>query len=228
MTFEVAGITVHLVKKRIKHINLRIHPNGEVRLSAPYGTPQHFIQRFLDEKEAWIVQHRHRLKSRVVNPEPTYSTGEMHAFLGQTYPLVVCDRAPYDKIQFADNSLYCFSKGESSLERRRNLLQAWYRQQMTILLPDLVAKWENHIGVKANHYTIRIMKRRWGTCYPKTKHILFNLSLIQKSLPCLEYVIVHELVHLLEASHNKRFYALMTQFMPQWRMYSQQLSGKSV
>lgn len=225
-TFDVGGIPVHLVTKRIKNINLRILANGQVRLSAPYRTPLFLLQRFLDEKREWIVHHHHRLQTRVEKAPLSFTSGERHSFLGQSYPLIVCDRAPYQNIQFFEDKLYCFCKGESTLEQRKTVLNAWYRKQLVSLLPELIDKWEKHIGVKAERYTIRLMKRRWGTCYSQSKHILFNLALIQKPIPCIEFVIVHELVHLLEASHNQRFYALMNQFMPDWREYHHQLNNK--
>ena len=98
------------------------------------------------------------------------------------------------------------------------------RQEMRALLPTLIQKWEVIIGVRVNEWHIRAMKTRWGTCHPLKKRICLNLHLMQKPLICLEYVIVHELVHLLEASHNQRFYALMTQFMPEWKEYKRLLS----
>lgn len=119
--------------------------------------------------------------------------------------------------------LNLYVKHGSILEQREQVLIAWYRQQLKAELPSLIAKWEEIIGVKTNDWGVKRMKTRWGTCNTQAKRIWLNLELIKKPHHCLEYVVVHELVHLLERNHGDRFKAYMTRFMPDWRTYQQEL-----
>lgn len=157
---------IHLSRKRIKNINLRIDREGNIRVSAPIKCPLEYIQQFLQTKQNWIVKNQALIQAR-----------------------------------------------------QQDMPTNMHREQMRSLLPELIQKWETIIGVQINAWRIRIMKSRWGSCNPTQGRICLNLHLINYPLICLEYVIVHELVHILEPSHNKRFYALMTQFMPEWKQY---------
>ena len=142
---------------------------------------------------------------------------KQHSFMGKNYPLLFLKTSKQKQVILKDDLIHCFSKSDLSLAQRQKLLETWYRQQMKEQLPTLIAKWEAIIGVSVASWSIKVMKTRWGSCNPIRKHICLNLTLIKKPLVCLEYVIVHELVHLLEASHNKRFHAFMDKFLPQWR-----------
>ena len=112
-----------------------------------------------------------------------------------------------------------------ALSEQKHFLQQWYRQQMHRLLPELIKKWSMIVGVTIAEYRVKCMKTRWGSCNPLAKRICLNLNLIHKPLGCLEYVIVHELVHLYEPKHNQRFYAFMDHFMPSWKYYQTQLES---
>jgi hypothetical protein len=205
-------------------LNLRIHQTGAVQISAPMALPLDKVYRFLHDKRAWIDFHRERLLQR----EPmaltkTLLPGETLFFLGKPHEIQIHDTLKKNHIIADHETVYFFVKPELTLEKKRVLLKRWYCEQMQSRLPDLFKKWESIIGVHANTYTIKTMKTRWGSCHPTQRRISLNLRLIEKPLICLEYVIVHELVHLLEASHNKRFYALMSQFMPEWKRVKMQL-----
>lgn len=221
---EMNGFTVHLIRKRIKNLNLRIDRFGEVKLSAPMRFPIDLIHRFLHDKREWIETHRSRLQDRKEVLPPSLVTGEMHYFQGSPYELVVFHDAKQSRLFIENNQLHLYLKPDATFSQKNVLLQSWYRQEMKSQVPELIKKWEIIIGVQANEWGIKSMKTRWGSCNTIKKRIWLNLNLIQKPQMCLEYVIVHELVHLLEASHNKRFYALMTQFMPDWRVWKEKLS----
>ncbi len=216
---EMDGLTVTLVRKRVKNLNLRINASGEVQISAPLRFPLDLIHRYLQEKREWIDTHRRRLQSRVSTLPQTLTTGELLPFLGHHYELTVYAQLKHHRIEIDSTRLHLFAKADATFAEKNVLLQHWYRSQMLNVLPELIQKWEAIIGVHANAWGVRAMKTRWGSCNTLKKRIWLNLKLIQKPLPCLESVIVHELVHLLEASHNKRFYALMSQFMPDWETY---------
>ncbi len=224
MIIEIDGLPVTLLRKRIKNLNLRIHRTGDVQISAPMKHPLAGIYRFLQDKRAWIDNHRQRLLQTQHNATPkTLQSGDLLFFLGQRYELILHDSAERTHIVIEHGSLHFFMKTNMTFEQKQLLLTRWYRMQMQQQLPTLFAKWENIIGVRANAYTIRSMKTRWGSCHPVKKVISLNLRLIQKPLICLEYVIVHELVHLLEASHNKRFYDFMNHFLPDWQQVKMRL-----
>lgn len=225
MIIEMDGFSVILQRKRIKNINLRVRRNGEVQLSAPLKTPLNVIYDFLQHKCSWIELHRSRLQQ--LEPEVEMAqklqTGEYVPFQGVAYVLQLHETGAKQQIVLKDNQIHFFIKPRASLASKQELLAQWYQAQMQLCLPELFDKWQSVIGVRANKVSIRKMKSRWGSCHPIKKHITINLRLVEKPVICLEYVIVHELVHLLEASHNARFYALMQRYMPDWKQIKNQL-----
>lgn len=218
------GLSITLIRKRIKNLNLRIHQTGAVHLSAPVAVPLDKIYRFLHEKREWIAFHRERQLQRTpLTLQNTLQPGETLFFLGKSLSITIHPTSAKNHLIADETTMHFFIKPESTLDKKQDLLKHWYHEQMRNRLPDLLKKWESLIGVHANAYAIKTMKTRWGSCHPTQKRITLNLRLIEKPLFCLEYVIVHELVHLLEASHNKRFYALMSRFMPEWKLAKREL-----
>jgi predicted metal-dependent hydrolase len=223
---QMDGFNVLVSRKRVKNMNLRIYRDGSVKISAPLRCSLSSIQQFLYEKQVWLVAQRERLFTKPIRPMHQYQTGELHFFMGQSYPLIFHEGIQRQKVLFQANQISCYVKENTPREARQLLLDKWYRSQMKALLPVLIQKWEPILGVQVSQWGIKIMKTRWGSCNTRQKRIWLNLNLIQKPLECLEYVLVHEMVHLLEASHNKRFHALMSQFMPEWKMVKSQLEAR--
>lgn len=218
---DIDGLTVTLLRKRVKNLNLRIKPTGKVQISAPIKMPLDKVFLFVQQKRSWIETHCQRLLTS--QPPKQLESGSMLFYLGQRYELIIY-QSQNPSVKLEHGRLNLFTQFNSSLQNER-ILNLWYREQMLQLLPALFAKWQTIIGVHADSYGIKLMKSRWGSCHTFKKHICLNLRLIHKPLICLEYVIVHELVHLLEASHNKRFHALMSQFMPDWKAVKRQLNS---
>ena len=225
MIIEIDGVSIEIVRKPIKNMYLRVQPStGNVTVSAPMKLSLKAIQTQLTAKRDWI----HTARARAIARKPSLPTplmmehGEKHHFLGASYALVIHPNAPSKGVIIEGEFMHCFLKSDSH-EKRALFLKAWYKQQMQSLLPDLIRKWEPIIGVCVRAWGVRTMKTRWGSCNVLAHRIWLNLRLIQKPLVCLEYVLVHEMVHLLEANHSKRFYALMTRFMPEWKTYQKQL-----
>lgn len=216
---NAAGFDAHLCRKRVKNINVRIDRQGNVAVSAPMKCPLDYIQQVLQKKQAWIMAHQARLRHHPLLATHALQSGEQHLFLGQSYSLMIHEQAERCGVVLDGHQLCCYVKSAATDDITRALLTNWQRQQMQALLPALIQKWEAMIGVHVNQWGIRVMKTRWGTCNTTKKRICLNVYLIQQPLVCLAYVVVHELVHLLEASHNQRFYALMSQFMPGWKEY---------
>lgn len=223
LTFNDMVITV--TKKPIKNINLRIDRHGMVKVSAPIRCSLRRINAFLTEKEAWITAHVTKIKAQPKQMPVLMQTGASSFYLGKPYLFQVHTSHQRPYIQLEENHIACFMPPNASEDEKRVLLQHWYRSQMQSLLPALITKWQPIIGVQVNEWGVRAMTSRWGSCNTLKKRIWLNLNLMQKPLACLEYVLVHEMVHLLEASHNKRFYALMSQFMPEWMACKRLLNG---
>jgi predicted metal-dependent hydrolase len=227
MIIEIDGISIEVSRKSIKNMNLRIYPpEGQVKVSAPLRYSEQLIRQHLQEKSAWIRAQRDRIRERSSYKEEILQTGATITFKGHNYLIIFEEHHGPSQIQLQDELLHCYVQPHASLSQKQALLERWYRIEMERIVPDLMKHWESIIGVKAAEWGIKKMKTRWGSCNTRARRIWLNLSLIKKPVVCLEYVLVHELVHLLEASHNKRFYALMTQFMPQWREYQYLLEGK--
>lgn len=223
---EIDGIAIEIQRKPIKNMNLRIYPpDGLVRVSAPFALSLRQIRRQIEAKREWIQAQQARIKARPVYSEPAMQTGERHDFLGEPYTLNVYEGVNKANIVLEGKVLHLRTNANPSVVEKHALLQRWYRAQMLGLLPDLIKKWQAVIDVTVAEYGVKIMKTRWGSCNIQARRIWLNLALIKTPLTCLESVLVHEMTHLLEASHNARFYALMDQFMPNWRTYQQALKS---
>jgi predicted metal-dependent hydrolase len=157
--------------------------------------------------------------------ELTYATGEEIFVWGRKLTLIVNEVSVCNSIQIDSDKLILSIKKGSTIEQRQKFLSEWYRKALQQEIPDLIAKWEQIIEVKSSGFTIRDMKTRWGTCNIRSKNICLNLQLAKKPPKCLEYVIVHELVHLLEKSHNSIFKGYMDKYLPQWRAIKKELNN---
>ena len=221
------GLTINVVKKPIKNINLSVHPpDGRVRISAPWQVDDATIRDFAIAKLEWIQQKQAKILARPCQAVKQYISGESHHYKGDHYLLNVIDSDLAPKVVIRDRTyLDLYVKKGSDQEQRTKVLTEWYRQQLKAELPDLIAHWQEIIGVQINDWGVKKMKTRWGTCNIRAKRIWLNLELIKKPPHCLEYVVVHELVHLLERGHGDRFQAYMTQFMPNWRAYKAELNS---
>ena len=223
---EFDGILIEVLRKPIKNMHLRIYPpDGRVKISAPLRLRLELIHSQLEAKREWIHTQRARLQTLPESAPLKFESGEQYFYLGKRYTLIV-HPSEQRSIQIDDGTLHCFINPNLPLPEKQKFLENWYRQQMKELLPALISKWEPLIGVNIATWVIKIMKTRWGSCNIQKARISLNLNLIKKPLTCLEYVLVHEMVHLLEASHNKRFYTFMDQFLPQWRTLQKQLEAK--
>ncbi len=223
---EYSGIQFELVRKPIKNMYLRICPtSGQIKISAPLKWPEERIHTFITQKQHWIKIHQTRILNQMTTTlSKTLITDEIIYFLGEPYTLILHEQSGPTRFTILDSQLHFYLKPNTTYEHRLKLLQHWYKVKMHELLPALIKKWEMIMGVNIQQYQIRCMKTRWGSCNILHKRITINLKLMEKSIGCLESVIVHELVHLFEARHNKRFYALMTKFMPNWKDYKQELN----
>lgn len=215
---EIDGIRIEIIRKPIKNMHVRIYPpDGAVRVTAPLRLSLQNIQQQLHRKRDWLHHHRTRLQALPTPTEPCMQSGEIHYFLGQGYPLTVIENTNQNRIVFNDNHFLLHTKLHATVDEKLNSLKKWYQAQMQQVVPPLIHQWQPLLGVNVLEWGTKSMKTRWGSCNIKKQRIWLNLVLIKKPLSCLEYVLVHEMVHLLEPSHNARFHQLMDRFLPHWR-----------
>lgn len=219
------NLQIKVLRKKVKHISLRIRPpEGRLEVTTPVYLSETDLQRLLVDKLPWIRRKQEQIQQNRQPTELEYLAGEKIAYLGQEYPLRITFQSGKAQLSLVNQEYWQLScPQEFSRDSRAAVFESWYRQAFKQLLPALIEKWQLTIGQSASHWVIKKMKTRWGSCNPSTRRIALNLELVKYPLACIEYVVVHELVHLIEPSHNQRFKALMSQFMPQWPALKAQL-----
>ncbi len=223
---RINDLQVELEQKRIKNMYLRIvPPDGRIRITAPMKMREEDIIYFVNTKREWILHQQEKLERRPVEPLLEFITGERLSIWGSSYTLILKEARSRPRIEVIGDEIILYVKPDSTSEQREKMIMSWYRKALEAEIPFLLARWERIIGVSSSGFHIRDMKTRWGTCNIKTKQICLNLQLAKKPMKCLEYVVVHELVHLLERSHNKIFKNYMDQFLPEWRSIKRELNG---
>lgn len=231
---EVNGLRIELERKKIRNMYLKVlPPEGRIYISAPIRMPIDTIKSFLMSKESWIRLQQERLKSRQATEtagNSEYITGEVVYLWGRKLPLEVRFHQRKNEALLTDSRILLYvkkSEKESTPKERYSILKQMYREELSSRIPRLLSHWEEIIGVRSEDWKLRDMTTRWGTCNVRQKSICLNLKLAQKAPECLKYVIVHELVHLLERSHNHIFKSYMDQFLPDWRHIKARLNGRS-
>ena len=224
---EIAGINFRLFQKRMRNLRLRIiAPHGEVRVSAPLRCSLVQIKKFVLERIDWIKKHQLEIRSRKIISPLKFISGEKHFILGEEYLLEVVEsdlKRVVKPIIIKDQVMELhIKKGLTKIEKSK-ILNNWHRAQLKKIIPNLIAYYEPKMGVKVAEFGVKKMKTRWGTCSLQARRIWINLELAKRPMKCLELIVVHEMVHLLERNHNKRFYALMDKFMPDWKVWQDKL-----
>ncbi|MBI2779203.1 MAG: M48 family metallopeptidase [Gammaproteobacteria bacterium] len=222
---NLGEITVDVVKKDIKNIHLSVYPPaGKVRISAPLRMDLDTIRIFAITKLSWIKSQQKKLREQQRETPREYLDRESHYVWGKRYLLKVLEKDAAPVVELKHNRMILQLRPKTSDERKQEVLDAWYREKLKEAVLPLVAKWEPLMGVKVERFFVQRMKTKWGSCSKISKSIRLNTELTKKPLECLEYIVVHEMVHLLERTHNARFITLMDQFMPKWRFYKDELN----
>lgn len=224
---SVSGIPVEVVRKDIKNLHLGVYPPmGRVRVAAPLVVNDDAVRLAVIDKLGWIKRQRAQFAKQPRQSEREMVNGESHYFMGRRYRLRVHEvDAPARVMLRGVASMDLFVRPGSSAERREAVLLDWHRASLRSVITDLLASWEPVLGVQAAHWGIKKMKTKWGSCNVSARRIWLNLELAKKPVQCLEYIVVHELVHLLERNHTERFTALMDSHLPDWRTRRQVLNG---
>jgi len=222
----VSDIAVEVLRKPIKHLHLGVYPpHGRVRVAAPLAVSDEAVRLAIVDKLGWI-----RRQQATFNAQPRQSpremvNGETHYFRGRPYRLRVVAGPGPARVALRGGGTMELRAGENTgAEQRHRALQDWYRQRLREVVPALVLKWQSRLGVQPSGWGIKKMKTKWGSCRAETGRIWVNLELAKKPPECLEYIVVHELAHLLERRHNERFAALMDGTLPGWRLRKDELN----
>lgn len=223
----VNGLAVDVVRKPIKNLHLAVYPpNGRVRVAAPLRVSDDAVHLAVISRLAWIKRQQRKFEEQERESEREYVSGESHYFQGARYRLNVIYQDGASQVVIRNKkTIDLYARPSSAAAQRKKVVAAWYRAHLREIIPPLIAKWETKIGVQVAEWGIKRMKTRWGACNIAARRIWVNLELAKKPERCLEYIIVHELVHLLERHHNGCFVAYMSKFMPQWRAYREELNA---
>lgn len=222
---DLGGIKVEVVRKDIKNLHLGVHPpTGQVRISAPMRMSLDAIRAFALSKLIWIKQQQKKIIEQEREPAREFLERESHYVWGKRYLLRVVEMEAVPSVEVNLRQLVISVRAGTSKLKMRGILENWYRDQIKDEVPSLVAKWAPILGVKVEQLFVQKMKTQWGGCKPGTNSIRLNTELARKPKEYLEYIVVHEMVHLLEPSHNARFITLMDRNMPNWRQYRDELN----
>lgn len=216
---KIGSITFDLQRKPIKH--LRIHvlpPDGAVQVAAPHSFTDMAIRLAFIARTPWIKKQQQAFAEQSRQTKREWVSGECHYLWGKAYRLQVVEHTGRHEVRYGkDNYLQLWVREGTTDANKAKVLHSFYREELAKKVPPLLAKWQKRIGVTVLEWRTRKMKTKWGSCNIEAQRLLLNLELAQKPIACLEYVLVHEMVHLLERHHNTRFVAYMDKFMPDWR-----------
>ena len=222
---KLGGMVVDVVLKDIKNVHLSVYPpTGSVRISAPKHMGMDIIRVFAISKLDWIKQQQTKLREQERETPREYLDRESHYVWGRRYLLSVIESNREPSVELTPRRVVLRVRPGTNATRMQAFVEKWYRDQIRKAVPTLLAKWEPVIGVTVERFFVQRMKTKWGSCSRSTRAIRLNTDLAKKPIQCLEYIVVHEMVHLIERTHKARFVALMDRFMPQWRFCREQLN----
>lgn len=222
----ISNIKIDVVRKDIKNIHLAVYPpTGRVRIAAPLRVNKDAIRLFAISKLGWIKRHQRKFEGQERISPREYKNRESHYFQGRRYLLNIIEADAPPKVVLKNKTyIDLYVRPKTPIAKRHEIMKEWYRQKLKEKIPSLIKKWEKKMDVLVNEFGVKKMKTKWGTCNREAKRIWLNLGLAKKPTQCLEYIVVHEMVHLLERNHNDRFISLMNEFMPKWKFYRDELN----
>jgi hypothetical protein len=225
MQLRFGDIVADVIKKDIKNVHLSVYPpTGTVRISAPSHMKTDTIWVFALSKIGWIRKQQKKLCDQERETPREYLDRESHYLWGKRYLMKMVEKNEKPRVSLRYNTMTLQVRPGADEARKRSVLDEWYRQLLKDEIPPLIEEWEKKLDVTLEKFIVRKMKTKWGSCTPKYRTVRINLELAKKPPECLEYILVHELVHLLEPTHNARFIALMDQSLPKWRFYRDELN----
>ncbi len=221
----LGDIVVEVELKDIKHLHLSVFPpSGKVRIAAPLRMNMDTIRIYAISKLGWIKKQQYKFLTQEREAPREFLNKEGHYFLGNRYLLNVIEHNAPPLVIVRHKTIELYVRPNTDTQKRQVIMDDWYRLQLKQIAPPIIEKWEKVMNVSINELAIKKMKTKWGTCNREAKRIWLNLELAKKPFHCIEYIIVHELAHLLERSHNSNFVACMDNFLPEWKQFKQELN----
>ena len=223
--FKLAEITIEVSQKEIKNVHLSVNPpDGKVRVSAPIGMSLDAVRAFALSKLSWIRKEQKKITEQVRVTPREFIDRESHYVWGRRYLLKIIEFEVVPKVEVRHENLVATVRPGTSPEKVGELIELWLRDLVRDEAHKLIQKWEPILEVKVKSLFVQKMKTQWGACNSEAGNIRLNTDLARKPLEFLEYVVVHEMVHLIEPTHSTRFMSLMDQFLPNWRQYKSELN----
>ena len=221
---HIANIAIDVIRKDIKNMHLAVYPpTGRVRLAVPNNTSDDKLRLFAINKLGWIKKNMRAMQEQTRELPKKYENRESFYLFGTRYLLKIIEAENYG-VSTTKKHVKLSAPKVATLAKKASTIDQWYRTELATELPAMIAKWEKKVGVKSNKWSLRKMRTKWGSCNPDTKAMLFNPELAKKPFMCIEYVVLHELVHLKERNHNKNFIHLMDTYMPDWEYVREELN----
>ena len=222
---QLGEIVIDVILKDIKNVHLSVNPpHGHVRISAPMHMELDMIRLYAISRLAWIKKHQKKFKAQKREAPREYVSRESHYYLGKRHLLKVIESNKPNKVVLKHSTIELHIRPETNREKRKEILNEWYRAQLKDLVANQIDKWEKTMELKVNEFGIKKMKTKWGTCNRDAKRIWINLELAKKPVQCIEYIVVHEMIHFLERNHTDRFVSLMNNYLPNWRELKEELN----
>ena len=222
---KLGDITIDVELKDIKNVHISVYPPlGRVRIAAPLRMNMDTIRIYAISKLGWIRKQQQKFLTQVREAPREYLNKEGHYFLGKRYLLKIIEHNAPPVVKVKHNTIELYVRPNADIQKRQVIMDEWYRQQLKELAPPIIEKWEKVMKVSINELAVKKMKTKWGTCNREAKRIWLNLELAKKPFHCIEYIIVHELLHLLERNHNDKFIAYMNNFLPEWKHFKNELN----
>lgn len=227
---QVLDLTIDVVKKDIKNMHLAVYPpTGRIRIATPKDLNDEAIRLFAISKIRWIKKHQKNFYEQLRETPREYIDGESHYFDGKRYLLRVIERYGKPELEIKNKTyIDLHVSPKATIAAKEKVFNEWYRDHLKEIVPDIVKTWEEKTGLNCEHWDIKKMRTKWGSCNIEKRKILLNLELAKKPRHCLEYVIVHELMHFFERNHNDNFRTLLDNFMPNWKTYKRELDDLPV
>lgn len=215
---QIGDVSIAVTRKNIKNVYLSVHPpEGRVTLSAPAGTRLDVVRAYAITKLDWIRKQQHKLRNQARETPREFIERESHYLWGRRHLLTVLERDSKPFVTVDHKRIILNVRPGSDYAKRAAVIHEWHKSLLHELIPTLISKWEPKLGVRVTAYFLQKMKTRWGSCNPRARRIRLNTELVKKPKDLIEYVVVHEMVHLIEPTHNDRFISLLTDHFPTWR-----------
>ena len=225
----LGDMPIDVVHKDIKNVHLSVYPpNGKVKISAPLRMNLDTIRVFAISKMSWIKKQQIKLQNHESETPRCYITMESHYYLGKRYLLKVIEHNTPPKVVIKRGTIELYIRPDTNTDKREKILDEWYRKKLKEIIPIVIAQYEESMKVNVVEFAIKKMKTKWGTCNIEAKRIWLNLELAKKPRECIEYVVVHEMTHLLERHHNEEFIAYLSEFFPKFEFYREMLNKSTL